>query len=109
MKPGPDAFGISVVQTDHAAVLRVIGKLDRATAPRLRKELLWLIDGGIRAMTMDLAHLDFIDSTGLSVLVMAMKRLREQGGDITIQSPQPTTVEILELSGLTTVFANSSQ
>ena len=108
MKPGFDGFGISIVQSDHAAELALRGELDLATAPRLREELLWLIAGGIREVIVDLGHLDFIDSTGLSVLVMAMKRLRENGGDLVLQSPQPEALKVFELTGLNKVLAISS-
>ena len=76
MKPDAVGFGL-VVETDGAAVVRVIGELDCATSPRLRDEFIGLINRGIRSVTVDLARLDFIDSTGLGVLVSAMKRLRE--------------------------------
>ncbi len=108
MKPGLDGFGISIVQNDHATELALSGELDLATAPRLRAELLWLIAGGVREVIVDLADLDFIDSTGWSVLVMAMNRLRQEGGDLVLQSPQPGTLRVFELTGLTKVFSISS-
>jgi anti-sigma B factor antagonist len=51
------------------------------------------------------ADLDFIDSTGLTVLIAAVKRLRELGGDITLRSPSPRTLRVFEITGLTQVFA----
>jgi len=49
------------------------------TAPRLRTELIELVGRGVRTVTLDLARLDFIDSTGLAVFVSRLKRLREHG------------------------------
>jgi anti-sigma B factor antagonist len=109
VKTAVAGFG-TVVETDGAdgvAVVRVIGELDSATAPRLREELIGLINRGIRSVTVDLARLDFIDSTGLGVLVSAMKRLREHGGDLVLQSPKPSAMRVLEITGLTKVFAIS--
>ena len=56
---------------------------------------------------MDLAHLDFIDSTGLAVLVAGLKRLREHGGDMALRSPKPSILRVFEITGLTQVFAIS--
>jgi anti-sigma B factor antagonist len=100
-------FGINVFQTDGAAMVCVSGELDIATAPRLRDELLWLVKSGVRAVTVDLARLTFIDSTGLSVLVVAMKCLRHNGGDLELRSPNPATQHVFDLTGLTKVFTIS--
>jgi anti-sigma B factor antagonist len=105
VKPDLVGFGVVVIQTDVGATVRVTGDLDIASAPRLREELLGLINRGIRAVTVDLARLDFIDSTGLSVLVSAMRRLREQGGDLVLQSLYPPALRVFEVTGLTKVFA----
>jgi anti-sigma B factor antagonist len=107
VKPDFDGFGINVLQTDGAAMVCLSGELDIATAPRLREELIWLVNSGIRAVTVDLARLTFIDSTGLSVLVMAMKRFRREGGDLALRSPNPTALRVFEVTGLTKVFAIS--
>lgn len=104
---GPDDFDIDVTQTDGAAVVHVTGELDLATAPRLREEFVRLMDGGVRTVTVDMAQLAFIDSTGLAVLVSALKRLREYGGDLALQSPNPGAMKVFEITGLTKVFAIS--
>ena len=92
---------------DDAAVVSLSGDLDVATAPRLRDELLGLSNRGIRAVMVDLAQLEFIDSSGLGVLVSALRRFREHGGDLALQSPKPAALKIFEMTGLTTVFAIS--
>jgi anti-sigma B factor antagonist len=96
-----------VVEADSGAVARLIGEVACATAPRLREELIGLSDRGIRAVTVDPARLDFIDWTGLGVLVSAIKRFREHGGDLVLQSPKPAAKGVLEITGLTKVFAVS--
>ena len=98
-------FGIDITQTDATAVVRIVGELDVATAPQLRERLAGLTNSGVRAVTVDLAHLDFIDSTGLFVLVSGLKRLRKLGGDLALRSPKPSAMKLFELTGLTDVFA----
>lgn len=100
-------FGIHVAQTDTTAVVCVVGELDLATAPQLRERLAGLTSCGVRAVTVDLARLDFIDSTGLFVLVSGLKRLRELGGDLALRSPKPSAMKLFEMTGLSAVFAIS--
>ncbi len=83
------------------------GELDMSTAPRLREELVRLSSDGAMAVTVDLSSLEFVDSTGLSVLITGLKRLREKGGDLALRSPSPVTRRVLEITGLTEVFAIS--
>ena len=84
-----------------------MGELDLSTAPQLRDELLRLADAGAPQVTIDLSELGFIDSTGLSVIVTAMKRLRQQGGEMALRSPTPSTRKVLEITGLTEVISIS--
>src|SRR5206468_1727423 len=107
--PAAAAGDLQVIVTDGGSghEVRLLGELDMATASRLRDELLRLAAGGATMETVDMAQLAFIDSTGLSVLVSALKRLRAQGGDIALRSPSPSTRKVLEITGLTEVFSIS--
>lgn len=73
------------------------------TAPRLEQRLLELAQAGAPLITVDLADTDFIDSTGLHAIVVAVKELRAYGADLVLRAPSPSTARVLELSGLTTV------
>ena len=97
-------FDIVVVETGRAAVVQVRGELDLSTAPRLEEQLVSLADAGVLDVTVDLADLDFIDSSGLQALVAGLKRLRARGGDLGLRSPRPSTLKVLEITGLTRVF-----
>jgi len=87
--------------------IRLSGELDMATAPMLGDELRRLVAEGATRVTVDLAGLAFIDSTGLSVLITGLKRLRQQGGDMALRSPTPGTRKVLEITGLTELFVIS--
>lgn len=97
-------FDMFVVRTGRAAVVQVCGELDLITAPRLDKQLVSLADEGVLNVTVDLADVDFIDSSGLLALVTGLERLREQGGDLGLHSPRPRTRKVLEITGLTSLF-----
>lgn len=73
------------------------------TAPRLKSMLVDLAEKGARTVTVDLAETDFLDSTGLNALVIALKHTRKQGGDLVLRAPSRPVTRVLELSGLSTV------
>ena len=101
--PGYLDFAVSVSTIDDATVVEVRGDLDCYTAPRLRAVLLELADGP-RKVILDVASSDFIDSTGLGVLVGGLKRFRQQGGDMVVRSPSVMTSRLFEVTGVVKLF-----
>jgi anti-sigma B factor antagonist len=89
-------------------VLSVKGEIDVYTAPRLREKLVELVSEGHRKVVVDLEAVDFLDSTGLGVLVGGLKRLRSHGGDLMLVSTQARILKVFEITGLTAVFRISS-
>jgi anti-sigma B factor antagonist len=85
-------------------VLEVGGEVDVYTAPRLRERLLELIDGGSRKVVVDLGRVDFLDSTGLGVLVGALKRLRPAGGTFALVCDKEPLLKIFRITALDQVF-----
>lgn len=97
-------FSVSVTSVGNAAIVRVTGDLDCYTAPQLRSALLALVADGVRQVTLDVGETHFVDSTGLSVLVGGLKRLREHGGNLVLKAPTGATRRLFEITGLDTVF-----
>lgn len=98
-----------VPSVDGDRELRVEGELDLAVADQLQDAL-----DGIEAkrVLIDLAACDFIDSTGIAVIVRADQRARKNGGRVAIHSPSVQVLRVLTLSGLTEnglVFENRDQ
>jgi anti-sigma B factor antagonist len=63
-------------------VVTVGGEIDLYTAPQLRNELVESLEAGARRLVIDMSRAEFCDSTGISVLLSAMKRSRDKGGDL---------------------------
>lgn len=97
-------FDFVVAERDGTAEVHLIGDLDISTAPLLRAGLLELLSSGRGDITLDMSRLGFIDSTGLSVVVAAFKRARENGREVVLRNPTPPTRKVLEISGLDTVM-----
>lgn len=85
-------------------VLEVGGEVDVYTAPRLRERLIELVDGGARDVVVDLGRVDFLDSTGLGVLVGALKRLRAVGGTFRLVCAKEPLLKIFRITALDQVF-----
>jgi anti-sigma B factor antagonist len=98
-------FGVTVRHVRGRVVVELAGELDLATAPRLRDRLAVLSEAGEDQITIDLTHLDFIDSTGLSVLVMAFTRAQSTGGTVVMRNPSAAVMRIFEITGLATLFS----
>jgi anti-anti-sigma factor len=81
-------------------VVTLSGCLDAVTAPRLYQEFTELSRLGVAHVDVDLAHLDFMDSSGLSVLVAEHKRTRTVGGGLVIMSPNRSVIRLFQLNGL---------
>jgi anti-sigma B factor antagonist len=83
----------------------VSGEIDLYTAPRLAAELnSVLADGDPGRVVVDMSGVDFCDSTGMNVLLSAMKRARDGGGELELSGPRPAVRKILQVTGLDTVF-----
>ena len=90
---------------DGWAVLAVGGEVDVATAPRLREKLIELVNDGQHRIVVDLTDVEFLDSTGLGVLVGALKRVRTHDGDLALVCTESRVLKVFEITGLTKVFA----
>jgi len=86
-------------------VLAVKGEVDVYTAPRLREKLVELVSHGSQHLVIDLEGVDFLDSTGLGVLVGGLKRLRSHDGDLSLVCSQHRILKVFEITGLTKVFS----
>jgi anti-sigma B factor antagonist len=88
---------------DHS-VLEVAGEIDVYTAPKLREQLIELVSDGSYHIVVDLEKVDFLDSTGLGVLVGGLKRVRNHDGTLRLVCTQEKILKIFRITGLTKVF-----
>ncbi|HEY9476300.1 MAG TPA: STAS domain-containing protein [Mycobacteriales bacterium] len=86
-------------------VLEVAGEVDVYTAPTLRDRIADLLDAGQRRLVVNLTSVEFIDSTGLGVLVGSLNKARELGGSLDLVCPQERVLKLLRITGLDDVFS----
>lgn len=86
-------------------VVELSGEIDVYTAPRLREALLGFVGAGNYRLIIDLEGVEFLDSTGLGVLVGGLKRVRAHDGGIDLVCTQSRILRIFRVTGLDKVFA----
>lgn len=87
-----------VSHRDGWVVLRARGELDLAGAPALRREILQVIADGAQRLIIDLDQVDLIDSTGLGVLIGAVRRLGLSGGELRLVCSVPRLLQVFAIT-----------
>ena len=85
-------------------VVEVSGEIDVYTAPKLREAIIKAVDRGHTRLIVDIKRVAFLDSTGLGVLVGALKRVRADGGSLDIVCTSDRLLRIFDITGLDRVF-----
>ena len=95
---------VGIAREDAACVVTITGEVDVYTSPILRERLVQAAGDGCGLMIVDLDQVGFIDSSGLGVLVGALRRLREQGGEMHVVCTVEQILKIFRITGLDKVF-----
>ena len=94
-------LGISSARVNDAHTVTLTGELDMQGAPRLEEELMHVESTHPSKLIIDLADLEFIDSSGLRVLVSAHKRcLASDSWTLLIIPPIGPAIRTFEICGL---------
>jgi glutaminase len=83
-----------------AAVVRLAGRLDGASAQQADEVLEGLIQDGETRLILDCAGLEFLSSAGIRSLLLAVQHLRSRGGALTLVALRPPVREVLTLTGI---------
>lgn len=84
-------------------VLSLNGEIDIYNADGIRAKIYKEIDG-YHQVIIDLKNLNYIDSTGLAILIGLLKCLRGKNGSIVLNNPKPQVMKLLKTTGLNEVF-----
>ena len=91
-------------EVDSRTIVSVGGEIDVYTAPKLRDKITELVGEGHHQLVIDMESVDFLDSTGLGVLVGGLKRVRAHDGSLRLVCTQERILKIFRITGLTKVF-----
>ncbi|MDQ7908143.1 STAS domain-containing protein [Phytohabitans sp. ZYX-F-186] len=100
----PAGLVVTAVPAGGGVRLVVVGEVDVISAGQFREYLGGALDIGPAALTVDLAGVTFLDSSGLSALVYAHHRARDERVPFVVADPQPQVRRLLDVTGLLTVL-----
>lgn len=85
-------------------LVKLSGEIDIYTANSLKESINNMTKENLTSIEIDAQNLDYIDSTGLGVLVNALKKVKEEGNTITLYNIKNNIQKLLEITGLNKVF-----
>ncbi len=101
-----DELSIDLKTEDSGTLIfKLRGSLDLATAPTVRAALTEATEKGNHDLIVDLTQLEFLDSTGLGVLIGAHRRAAERGGSFRLIVADGPISRLLNITGLIAVFS----
>ncbi|SFJ28762.1 anti-sigma F factor antagonist [Thermoflavimicrobium dichotomicum] len=85
----------------NVLVVRLMGELDHHTAEQVRHQIEHELAKDIYThLVLNLKHLDFMDSSGLGMILGRYKKVSQLGGRMVLCSIQPSVYRLMEMSGL---------
>ena len=91
-------------EVGETTVVAVGGEIDVYTAPKLRDKITELVGAGVYDIVIDLEAVEFLDSTGLGVIVGGLKKVRAHDGSLRLVCTQDRLLKIFRITGLAKVF-----
>lgn len=101
---GTAALRAEVEYIDGVAVIKLAGEVDLSTSPIFKQKVYETIEAGSNDVVIVLDELEFMDSTGLGVLVGALKKSRMAGGIIRLVCSKKNIKKVFTITGLDKVF-----
>jgi len=89
---------------NSAYLIEVQGEIDVYTSPRVKETINELIEKGKYFLVINLEGVRYIDSTGLGVLIGALKKVKENDGAVSLISTNPQIKKIFTITGLVKIF-----
>ena len=87
-----------------SVVITVAGEIHATTAPEFSERLNAAIADGKTGVILDLTGVEFIDSTGLSVLLNGLRRVTRVRGAMVLACANPTVLRLFEITKLDSTF-----
>jgi len=98
-------LSLATSEVGGTTVVAVGGEIDVYTAPKLREKITELVGDGSYHLVVDMESVEFLDSTGLGVLVGGLKKVRAHDGSLRLVCTQDRLLKIFRITGLAKVFA----
>jgi anti-sigma B factor antagonist len=97
-------FHTSIEQIGGNSVVRLAGRLDVYAAPSLRKLLLRQVACARQALAVDMADLEYLDTSGLATLMESESELQAKNCTMVLFGVSPGVLEVLSVNGVADIF-----
>ena len=97
-------MSFKVVERGNVTLIEIGGQLIVGNRQSLKEQVLKQLERGDRQFVVDFSGTEYIDSSGLGVLVTLSKKIREQGGELSLVSLSEDLRTLFELTKLDTLF-----
>lgn len=96
---------VNVLSVENKRIVKLTGKLDYKGHRTFNEACLPLLQQpGVRAVDIDLAGVEYIDSSGLGLLMMLNEKAQAAGKEVVLRNPQPTVLQILNIANMGQLF-----
>jgi anti-anti-sigma factor len=95
---------LTELKQDQVMIVSIQGRLDTTNYMVLEKRLMELIDEGQIHLVINCKSMDYVSSSGLRILLMALKKVTSLKGRFILCALQDNIREIFEISGFTSIF-----
>lgn len=97
-------MALNQIEEGGVVILAVDGNLDGEGTNALEEKVLTLLENGVTSLLFDFSDLDYINSSGLRILVLAYQRLKKNSGTVAICGVKDYIQEVFEVSGYDKIF-----
>ncbi len=102
------AININVESLKRVELVTVSGRVDSSNASQFENDLKALTSKGRNNLVLNLAGVTYMSSAGLRTLVSALRECKKKRGDVRLSAPSDRVKEVLDLSGLYSMFTTYS-
>jgi anti-sigma B factor antagonist len=96
---------VDIKKTGTATTMRIKERrLDANVSPELKGEFLVACTAQTKELIVDMSDVEFCDSSGLSALLIAERKMRENGGVVKLVAPQKKVLQLIKISHLDRAF-----
>lgn len=95
---------IEIKEKNNLKFFNLRGEIDVYTSPKLKEKVVEELEKKVENLVINLQEVSYIDSTGLGILIGALKRMKEREGNLYLIFSSPRLKRIFEITGLNKIF-----
>ena len=97
---------MEIVRSDEGnyVLVTLLGRLDELAAGEVERAFTGMIDAGVDRVLLDLSGVEYISSSGLRVLLMLLRAVKQREGRLVLCGLSPFVAEVFDISNFRSLF-----